>query len=145
MWYWEVLYIVSTIPCSGRCGEDVGDHPPITPMRLPAPDELSGADAQIFDYVIRHFFGTVCLPTEWIRCEHTIPFHYVLPCLVCSLCVRACVRTCVRVCVHACMCACVYVCVCACVHVCMHVCMRVCVCVCACACACVRVCVCMCV
>ena len=124
---------VSTIPCSGRCGEDVGDHPPITPMRLPAPDELSGADAQIFDYVIRHFFGTVCLPTEWIRCEHTIPFHYVLPCLVCSLCVcvHACVRACVcacvyacvcvRACVRACVCACVYACVCACVHVCMHV------------------------
>ena len=111
MCYWEVLCIVSTIPCSGRCGEDVGDHPPITPMRLPAPDELSGADAQIFDYVIRHFFGTVCLPTEWIRCEHTIPFHYVQPCLVCSLCVRACVHVCVRVCVCVCVCMCVCVCV----------------------------------
>lgn len=67
-----------SVPSLGRCGEDVGDHPPITPMRAPTPDEISGtADAQIFDYVIRHFFGTVrssCI--DWGPCEHySISLH----------------------------------------------------------------------
>eukprot|EP00879_Flechtneria_rotunda_P020115 GHRR01021155.1.p1 GENE.GHRR01021155.1~~GHRR01021155.1.p1 ORF type:complete len:503 (+),score=166.27 GHRR01021155.1:71-1579(+) len=41
-------------------GTDVGDHPPITPVRAATEDELGGGDAWlIYDYVARHFLGSL--------------------------------------------------------------------------------------
>eukprot|EP00798_Chlamydomonas_sp_ICE-L_P024301 gene24302-9904_t len=41
-------------------GKDVGDHPPITPVRSATEDELGGGDMwRIYVYVARHFLGSV--------------------------------------------------------------------------------------
>merc|ERR1719323_2882104 len=42
-----------------RKGHDAGDHPPITPMRAASRNELDGDSWKIYDYVVRHFIGTV--------------------------------------------------------------------------------------
>lgn len=42
-----------------RKGHDAGDHPPITPMRPASRTELEGDSWKIYDYVVRHFIGTV--------------------------------------------------------------------------------------
>lgn len=45
--------------CVLRKGTDVGDHPPITPMR-PATEAELGHDAwRLYDFITRHFIGTV--------------------------------------------------------------------------------------
>jgi hypothetical protein len=47
-----------TTPPQG--GTDVGDHPPITPMRAASEDELGGGDTwRLYDYVARHFLASV--------------------------------------------------------------------------------------
>ncbi|GFR42563.1 hypothetical protein Agub_g3474, partial [Astrephomene gubernaculifera] len=41
-------------------GTDVGDHPPITPVRPAREEELGGGDAwRLYDFVARHFLGSV--------------------------------------------------------------------------------------
>ncbi|KAG2490592.1 hypothetical protein HYH03_010985 [Edaphochlamys debaryana] len=41
-------------------GTDVGDHPPITPVRSATENDLGGGDAwRVYDYVVRHFLGSV--------------------------------------------------------------------------------------
>lgn len=40
-------------------GTDVGDHPPITPMKAATSIELDGDNWKIYDYIVRHFLGTV--------------------------------------------------------------------------------------
>lgn len=41
-------------------GTDVGDHPPITPVRSATEAELGGGiDWLIYDYVARHFLGSL--------------------------------------------------------------------------------------
>ncbi|EFJ52569.1 hypothetical protein VOLCADRAFT_79203 [Volvox carteri f. nagariensis] len=41
-------------------GTDVGDHPPITPVRAATEDDLGGGDAwRVYDFVTRHFLGSV--------------------------------------------------------------------------------------
>ena len=42
-----------------RKGHDAGDHPPITPTRAASRDQLDGDAWRIYDYVTRHFIGTV--------------------------------------------------------------------------------------
>ena len=45
-------------PSSG--GADIGDHPPITPVRLATETELGGGDSwRIYDYVARHFLASL--------------------------------------------------------------------------------------
>lgn len=44
---------------SPRKGHDAGDHPPITPMKLATRNELDGDTWRIYDYICRHFLGTV--------------------------------------------------------------------------------------
>merc|ERR1740128_360190 len=57
--------VVSYLLNSGRIsppegGHDVGDHPPITPMRAAPRDEFSkGNEWKIYDYVTRHFIATL--------------------------------------------------------------------------------------
>lgn len=40
-------------------GADVGDHPPITPMKSATNVELDGDSWKIYDYIVRHFLGSV--------------------------------------------------------------------------------------
>ena len=45
-----------------RKGHDAGDHPPITPTRPASRDHFDGDAWRIYDYVVRHFIGTVSDP-----------------------------------------------------------------------------------
>lgn len=54
-----VQSLLSRGPTAPRAGHDVGDHPPITPVGLPAFGDLSGETARIYDLVVRHFLATV--------------------------------------------------------------------------------------
>ncbi|XP_057536769.1 DNA topoisomerase 3-beta isoform X2 [Amaranthus tricolor] len=50
-----------------RSGTDVGDHPPITPMRS-ATEEMLGYDAwRLYQYVCQHFIGSVSPDCKYIR------------------------------------------------------------------------------
>ncbi|CAG8644563.1 6436_t:CDS:10 [Cetraspora pellucida] len=40
-------------------GSDAGDHPPITPMRVVNEGDLSGDSWRIYNYVTRHFIGSI--------------------------------------------------------------------------------------
>ncbi|KAJ3130531.1 DNA topoisomerase 3-beta-1 [Nowakowskiella sp. JEL0407] len=40
-------------------GHDAGDHPPITPMRSANEDELGGNTWRLYDYITRHFIGSI--------------------------------------------------------------------------------------
>lgn len=40
-------------------GVDVGDHPPITPVRAVELNELSGEMARLYDFIARYFIATV--------------------------------------------------------------------------------------
>ena len=42
-----------------RKGHDAGDHPPITPCRGVSRGELDGETWKLYDYIVRHFLGTV--------------------------------------------------------------------------------------
>ena len=44
---------------SARKGEDVGDHPPITPMTLAGRESFDHDSWRLYDYIVRHFIGTV--------------------------------------------------------------------------------------
>jgi DNA topoisomerase-3 len=45
--------------CKPRKGHDAGDHPPITPCRVAGRGELDGDSFKLYDYIVRHFIGTV--------------------------------------------------------------------------------------
>lgn len=50
-----------------RSGTDVGDHPPITPMRS-ASEDMLGSDAwRIYQYVCQHFLGTLSPDCKYTR------------------------------------------------------------------------------
>lgn len=40
-------------------GKDVGDHPPITPTRVATEYDLSGDSWRLYDFVARHFIGSI--------------------------------------------------------------------------------------
>jgi len=40
-------------------GTDVGDHPPITPMRSATMAELGSENFRLYDFIVRYFIGTV--------------------------------------------------------------------------------------
>lgn len=53
--------------CKPRGGVDVGDHPPITPMKSATEDQL-GRDAwRLYQYVCQHFIGTVSFDCKYVR------------------------------------------------------------------------------
>ncbi len=58
-WGEEVRELLSKGINRPRKGHDAGDHPPITPMRPASRDQLDGDAWKIYDYVVRHFIGTV--------------------------------------------------------------------------------------
>ena len=40
-------------------GTDVGDHPPITPMRDATREQVRDSDWKLYDFITRHFLATV--------------------------------------------------------------------------------------
>jgi len=58
-WGQDVKDLLSKGINKPRKGHDAGDHPPITPMRAATRNELDGDSWKIYDYVVRHFIGTV--------------------------------------------------------------------------------------
>ena len=48
-------------------GHDAGDHPPITPMRSASREELDGDSWKIYDYVVRHFIGSVAYNCKYLN------------------------------------------------------------------------------
>lgn len=50
-----------------KSGTDVGDHPPITPMRLATEDMLGNDAWRVYQYVCQHFLGTVSPDCKFVR------------------------------------------------------------------------------
>ncbi|KAJ3081509.1 DNA topoisomerase 3-beta-1 [Quaeritorhiza haematococci] len=48
-------------------GHDAGDHPPITPTRMAAEGELTGDNWRLYDYITRHFLGTLSPNCQYMR------------------------------------------------------------------------------
>lgn len=49
-----------------RKGHDAGDHPPITPMRSASKNDFDSDSWRIYDYVVRHFIGTVAYNCKYL-------------------------------------------------------------------------------
>ncbi|XP_055539018.1 DNA topoisomerase 3-beta isoform X2 [Wyeomyia smithii] len=54
----EACAILQDMNCP-RKGNDVGDHPPITPMKLASRNDFDGDTWRVYDYICRHFLGTI--------------------------------------------------------------------------------------
>ncbi|BBM98000.1 DNA topoisomerase III [Marchantia polymorpha subsp. ruderalis] len=50
-----------------KAGVDAGDHPPITPMRCATEAELGGDAWRLYEYVTRHFLGSVSPDCKFMR------------------------------------------------------------------------------
>lgn len=50
-----------------KSGTDVGDHPPITPMRSANEDILGGDAWRLYQYVCQHFLGTLSPDCKYVR------------------------------------------------------------------------------
>ncbi|KAK9732423.1 Toprim domain [Popillia japonica] len=64
----DVLSQGVNIPKGGR---DVGDHPPITPMKPANRNELDGDAWRLYDYITRHFIGTVSRDCKYLSTTTT--------------------------------------------------------------------------
>ncbi|CAK9027740.1 unnamed protein product, partial [Durusdinium trenchii] len=51
---------------------DVGDHPPIVPLRTPEPGEVSGQQKRLYDYVCQHFVASWLADVKLQRYEATV-------------------------------------------------------------------------
>jgi hypothetical protein len=58
-WGSEVRDILGEGINKPRKGNDAGDHPPITPMKLASRNDLDGDAWKLYDYITRHFIATV--------------------------------------------------------------------------------------
>ena len=58
-WGSDVKELLSKGLNKPRKGHDAGDHPPITPTRAASRDQFDTDTWKIYDYVVRHFIGTV--------------------------------------------------------------------------------------
>lgn len=56
-------------------GKDVGDHPPITPMRLASRKELEGDAWRLYDYITRHFIATVSKDCKYMSTTITLSIN----------------------------------------------------------------------
>ncbi|OVA12979.1 DNA topoisomerase [Macleaya cordata] len=50
-----------------KSGTDVGDHPPITPMRAATEDMLGNDAWRLYQYICQHFIGTVSPDCKYVR------------------------------------------------------------------------------
>ena len=53
-------------------GKDVGDHPPITPMRLASEYDLSGDSWRLYDFICRYFVGSLMPNCKYLRTQVTL-------------------------------------------------------------------------
>lgn len=54
-------------------GTDAGDHPPITPVAVATEADLGGGDEwRIYDYVARHFLGSISPDCVYERSRATM-------------------------------------------------------------------------
>uniref|UniRef100_T1JEW7 DNA topoisomerase n=1 Tax=Strigamia maritima TaxID=126957 RepID=T1JEW7_STRMM len=58
-WGNEVKELINEGIHSARKGHDVGDHPPITPMKSANQNDLEGDAWRLYDYITRHFIATI--------------------------------------------------------------------------------------
>ncbi|XP_066150549.1 DNA topoisomerase 3-beta-1 isoform X1 [Euwallacea fornicatus] len=58
-WSKEVKAILEQGISRPKSGHDAGDHPPITPMKTATRNELDGDAWKLYDYITRHFIGTL--------------------------------------------------------------------------------------
>lgn len=72
-WGAEVRAIIANGINKPKKGRDVGDHPPITPMKLATENELEGDMWRIYDYVTRHFIATLSRDCKYL--STTITFE----------------------------------------------------------------------
>ncbi|KAG7362205.1 DNA topoisomerase [Nitzschia inconspicua] len=64
-WGAFVRELLAQGPNKSRGGVDMGDHPPITPMRAAGSHELSGDMGRVYDMVVRHFIASVSPDAVW--------------------------------------------------------------------------------
>lgn len=64
-WGAYVRELLEQGPTKSRGGVDMGDHPPITPMRAAGTHELSGDMGRVYDLVVRHFIASVSPDAVW--------------------------------------------------------------------------------
>lgn len=53
-------------------GHDAGDHPPITPMKLATRNELDGDSWKLYDYITRHFIGSLAKDCKYLSTTATL-------------------------------------------------------------------------
>ena len=64
-WSAYVRDLISQGHNKSRGGIDMGDHPPITPMRPASQYELSGDMSRVYELVVRHFIASVSQDAVW--------------------------------------------------------------------------------
>ncbi|XP_049825992.1 DNA topoisomerase 3-beta-1 isoform X2 [Aethina tumida] len=55
-----------------KSGHDAGDHPPITPMKAASRNELDGDSWRLYDYITRHFIGTLAKDCKYLSTTATL-------------------------------------------------------------------------
>eukprot|EP01065_Artemidia_motanka_P030973 TRINITY_DN3713_c0_g1_i1.p1 TRINITY_DN3713_c0_g1~~TRINITY_DN3713_c0_g1_i1.p1 ORF type:complete len:519 (+),score=128.96 TRINITY_DN3713_c0_g1_i1:65-1558(+) len=53
-------------------GKDMGDHPPITPMRAATQGQLGGDDWRLYEYITRHYIATLSPDMHFMRTKVVI-------------------------------------------------------------------------
>jgi DNA topoisomerase-3 len=77
IWGDYVASLMAAGPHTPKSGVDAGDHPPITPMLSATEAELGGGDAwRLFEYVTRHFLGSVSPDCKYTRWSSKTIFHF---------------------------------------------------------------------
>ncbi|KAJ8922656.1 hypothetical protein NQ315_007688 [Exocentrus adspersus] len=71
-WGSEVKEILEKGVNRPKSGHDAGDHPPITPMKAASRNELDGDAWKLYDYITRHFIGTLARDCKYLTTTATL-------------------------------------------------------------------------
>lgn len=71
-WGNEVKEILSRGVNRPKQGHDAGDHPPITPMKHATRTDLDSEAWKLYDYITRHFIGTLSRDCKYLSTTATI-------------------------------------------------------------------------
>ncbi|KAM9821241.1 DNA topoisomerase 3-beta-1 isoform 4-T4 [Syngnathus typhle] len=82
LWGEEVKNLLSNGIIHPKKGVDVGDHPPITPMRAASEEELGSDGWRLYEYITRHFIATVSQDCKYL--QTTIVFTIGTEAFTCS-------------------------------------------------------------
>ncbi|KAL3266012.1 hypothetical protein HHI36_010201 [Cryptolaemus montrouzieri] len=74
-WGTEVRELLKSGMNKPKQGKDVGDHPPITPMKLASRNELDGDAWRLYDYITRHFIATVSKDCRYLSTTVTLSIN----------------------------------------------------------------------